>query len=273
MFDLRPLLTTTALALCLASCATTTSPTGRTQYVGAVSQAQLDQMGAQAFAEAKTKAPQSKDARQVAYVQCVVNAITTQLPAPERSLRWDVALFQNDETNAFALPGGKIGVNTGIFNVARNQDELAGVIAHEVGHVLAHHHDERITRQLYAQLGLQVAGAAAGSRYGETASQATGQLGGAVLQGTFLLPNSRLQEGEADVVGQQLMAKAGFDPRGAVSLWRNMAATESARAPAWLSTHPDPTARLQALQQRADDLISIMQAARKSGHSPQCQQR
>lgn len=259
-----------ATALWVAACATTTSPTGRTQYVGAVSQAQLEQMGAQAFAEAKAANPQSKDSGQVGYVGCVVRAITAQLPAPWNGTRWDYALFQNAEANAWALPGGKIGVYTGIFGVAKNQDELAAVIAHEIGHVVSRHHDERITRQVYAQTGLGVAGALAGSRYGEAAQQTTGQLGGALLQGAFLLPNSRTQESEADVVGQELMAKAGFDPQGAVDLWRNMAAANGARPPQWLSTHPDPASRLRELEARAAGLTPVMQASRRQGHTPRC---
>ena len=259
-----------ATALSVAACATTTSPTGRTQYVGAVSQAQLDQLGLQAFAQAKASTPLSRDAAKNAYVGCVVRAVTVQLPAPWSGVRWEYALFDNNEANAWALPGGKIGVYTGIFKVATNQDQLAAVIAHEIGHVMARHHDERITRQVYAQTGLGVAGALAGSRYGEAAQQTTGQLGGALLQGTFLLPNSRVQESEADVVGQELMAKAGFDPEGAVSLWRNMAAAGGGRPPQWLSTHPDPASRLRELQARAAGLTPVMQAARNKGQTPRC---
>src|SRR5690606_3093602 len=112
----------------------TTSPTGRTQYVGAVSQDQLNQMGALAFAETKAKTPQSKDARQLAYVRCVVSALVRELPANSgQGTAWDAAVFVNDEPNAFALPGGKVGVYTGIFKAARNQDQLAAVIGHEIG--------------------------------------------------------------------------------------------------------------------------------------------
>src|SRR3546814_2582617 len=142
----------------------------------------------------------------------------------------------NDEPNAFALPGGKVGVYTGIFKVARNQDQLAAVIGHEIGHVIAHHHDERITRQLMAQGALGVAGELIGSRYGQGAANTTTQLGGAAAQGLFLLPNSRTQESEADVVGQRLMAQAGFDPRAAVHLWQNMIGAGGSRPPQWLST-------------------------------------
>ena len=262
----RHLLAGLAIAALLVACATTTSPTGRKQYVGGVSQAQLDQLGAQAFAEAKAKTPQSTNRAQVAYVGCVVDAIARQLPAPWNQVRWEYALFQNDEANAWALPGGKVGVYTGIFKVARNQDELAGVISHEIGHVVSRHHDERITRQMGAAGAVQLLGALAGD-YGQLAAQ-----GGSVLaQAGFLLPNSRAQESEADVVGQRLMAQAGFDPNGAVALWRNMAAAGGARPPQWLSTHPDPNSRLRELQARADGLVPAMQAARKAGHVPHCQ--
>src|SRR5690606_12624027 len=120
-------------------------------------------------------------------------------------------------------------------------DQLAAVIAHEIGHVIANHHDERITRQMGAQTGVGLVGALVGSRYGEGASQTASQVSGMAAQGLFLLPNSRDQETEADVVGQRLMAQAGFDPRQAVNLWQNMisAASSGNRAPQWLSTHPD----------------------------------
>lgn len=250
----------------LVACATATSPTGRTQYVGGVSQAQLNQLGEQAFAEAKQKTPQSRDARQTAYLGCVVSAVARQLPAPWNQQRWDYALFENADANAWALPGGKVGVYTGIFKVATNQDQLAAVVAHEIGHVIARHHDERITRQLGAAGAVQLLGSLAGD-YSQIATQ-----GGSVLaQAGFLLPNSRAQETEADVVGQELMAQAGFDPRAAVELWRNMAAAGGARSPQWLSTHPDPASRLRELESRAERLLPAMQAARRAGSVPRCQ--
>ncbi len=266
----KVLLLSAAIATVVSACATTTSPTGRTQVVGGVSEAQLAQLGEQAFAQAKQQTPQSKDARQTAYVRCVVTSIVRQLPPDWQRLHWDVALFENAETNAWALPGGKVGVYTGIFKVAKNQDELAGVIAHEIGHVVSHHHNERITRQMGASGALQVLSALAGARYGEGVGNAVAQGGGIAAQAGLLLPNSRVQESEADVVGQQLMARAGYDPRGAVALWQNMAAAGGARPPQWLSTHPDPSSRLRELQSRADGLLPTMDAARKVGNIPRC---
>jgi len=267
---LKALLLGAAIAAALAACSTTTSPTGRRQIVG-VSEAQLALIGEQAFAQAKQQKAQSRDSHQTAYVGCVVNAIVRQLPADWRQLRWEYALFQDPEANAWALPGGKVGVYTGIFKVARNQDQLAGVIAHEIGHVVSHHHNERITRQQGASTGLQLLSAIVGSRYGEGVGNAVAQGGSIAAQAGFLLPNSRVQESEADVVGQQLMAKAGFDPRGAVTLWQNMAAAGGARPPEWLSTHPDPASRLRELDARADTLVPVMQAARRAGNTPRCQ--
>lgn len=266
---MKQILLAGATAALVAACATATSPTGRTQRVGAVSQAELNQLGAEAFAQAKASNRQSGDARQNAYVRCVVNAITRELPS-EWQAQWDVALFADESPNAFALPGGKVGVNTGIFKVARNQDQLAAVIAHEIGHVVSRHHDERITRQLGTQAGLGILGALVGSQYGQGAAQAANQIGGAAAQGLFLLPNSREQEGEADVVGQQLMARAGFDPGQAVNLWENMIEAGGSRGPEWLSTHPDPRARLDELRNRASGLTPAYQQARGAGRTPNC---
>lgn len=249
----------------LAACATTTSSTGRRQYVGGVSEQQLNQLGAQAFVEAKSKGPLSNDAKQNAYVRCVVNALVRQLPPQAQGTSWETALFANNEPNAFALPGGKVGVNTGIFSVAKNQDQLAAVLAHEIGHVVERHHDERITRQMGASGAVQLLGALAGD-YGSLATQ-----GGSLLAQTgFLLPGSRVQETEADVVGQRLMAEAGFDPAQAVNLWQNMIASGGGRPPEWLSTHPNPESRIQELRSRAGTLTPTYQQARATGRVPKC---
>lgn len=253
------------IAALLAACATTTSSTGRRQYVGAVSQAELNQLGAQAFTEAKQKGPLSTDAKLNAYVRCVVNALVPQLPANQRAIAWEAAVFAEKEPNAYALPGGKVGVNTGLFSVAKNQDQLAAVIGHEIGHVVERHHDERITRQSGAGTAVQLLGALAGD-YGQLATQG----GSMVAQAGFLLPGSRAQETEADVVGQRIMAQAGFDPRAAVGLWQNMIAAGGSRPPQWLSTHPDPQSRISELQARAQTLVPTYEQARAAGRRPAC---
>ncbi len=259
-----------AIAIGVAGCATTTSSTGRTQYVGAVSQQQLDQLGAQAFDQVKTQKPLTQDGRQSAYVRCVVDAIAAQLPAGQRR-DWQEGVFVDKNPNAFALPGGKVGVYTGLFDVAKNQDQMAAVIGHEIGHVLERHHDERITRAYGAQAALTVAGLLTDARYGQGAAQSVTQGGGLLLQTTFLLPGTRAQESEADIVGQRLMAQAGFDPRQAVNLWQNMIeASKGSRPPEWLSTHPDPRARIGELQKRAEQLMPTYEQARAVGRKPNC---
>lgn len=262
---MKHILTVLVAVAVLAACATTTSSTGRRQYVGAVSQEQLNQLGAQAFTEARQKGPLSTDARQNAYVRCVVDALVRQLPADQQRLAWETAVFAENEPNAYALPGGKVGINTGLFSVAKNQDQLAAVVAHEIGHVVERHHDERITRQMGAAGVVQLLGALAGD-YGQLAAQG----GGLIAQTGFLLPGSRAQESEADVVGQRLMAQAGFDPRAAVALWENMIAAGGNRPPQWLSTHPDPQSRIAELRARADQLVPTWQQARSAGRRPAC---
>lgn len=266
----KSILCAVAISLLVSACATTTSPTGRRQVVGGVSQQQLDQLGAQAFAEIKTKQTLSRDGSQNGYVQCVVNALVAQLPSQYQGVRWETALFVEKEPNAFALPGGKVGVNTGIFSVAKNQDQLAAVIGHEIGHVISRHHEERLTRQQSTQIGLGIIGALAGAAYGDTAASAVNQFGSMGAQGLILLPGSRTQESEADVVGQRLMAQAGFDPAQAVDLWQNMMAASGNRSPQWLSTHPDPANRIRELQRDTPALLPIYQQARQAGRAPRC---
>ncbi len=266
---MKKLLLALAVAVTITACATTTSPTGRTQYVGAVSQDQLNQLGAQAFTQMKSE-QRLAGGQQSSYLSCVVNALVRELPAEQRQIAREAAVFVDDNPNAFALPGGKVGVNTGLFNVARDQHQLAAVVAHEIGHVIARHHDERITRQYGAAGALQVVGSLLGARYGEGIGNAAMQGGSIAAQAGFLLPGSRAQETEADVVGQDLMAQAGFDPRKAVDLWQNMIAAGGSRPPQWLSTHPNPESRISELQARATGLGPVYEPARAAGRRPAC---
>ncbi|MFZ5637969.1 MAG: M48 family metallopeptidase [Pseudomonadota bacterium] len=259
-----------ACAAMLAACATTTSSTGRRQYVGAYSQAQLDQLGTRAFEEQKAKKLLTQDAKQTAYVRCVVDAIARELPPQWNRYAWESAVFVDKNPNAFALPGGKVGVYTGIFDVARNQNQMAAVIGHEIGHVIERHHDERVTRHVGAAGAVQLLAVLAGARYGQGGSDLASQGGSIIAQAGFLLPGTRKQEDEADIVGQRLMAQAGFDPRQAVELWQNMLASGGARPPEWLSTHPDPTSRIGEMRKRADSLVPVYEQARAAGRKPTC---
>ena len=157
-----------------------------------------------------------------------------------RGQSWEVTVFVDDTPNAFALPGGKIGVHTGLFKVAKNRAQLAAVLAHEVGHVVAKHSAERVSQGMVAQLGVSVAGAAYGQAAGNLLAQAA-TLG-------VILPFSRNQESEADDIGLIYMARAGYNPREAVNLWHNFANYgDGQRPPEFLSTHPAPQTRISRL--------------------------
>ncbi|MGL5040079.1 MAG: M48 family metallopeptidase, partial [Aeromonas sp.] len=234
------------IALCsslLAGCAL--SPTGRSQML-LYSPAQMNQLGADSFAQMKRQEKVSKDAKLNRYVSCVAKAVAAQVPASYGITHWEVVVFDSKQVNAFALPGGKIGVYSGLLKVAKNQDQLATVIGHELTHVLAQHSNERLSRSQLAEFGLAAANLAmSGSQYQGGAMQA---LGFGVEVGV-MLPYGRTQESEADRLGLELMARAGFNPAQAIPLWQNMSAAASGNTPPQLlSTHPSNSSRIAELQ-------------------------
>ncbi len=234
-----------AVSLTLAACAT--SPTGRNQVL-LFSDQQLSQMGDQAFAGMKEELQVSRKPVQNRYVECVADSLTALVPNTVYSGQWEVVVFDDEQVNAFALPGGKIGVYTGLLNVAENQHQLAAVIGHEIGHVIAEHGNERMSQSTLINMGSQAVGQIlAANEVSQTAPiMAAIGLG---LQVGVQLPFSRTHESEADLIGLTLMAQAGFDPRQSVNLWQNMdAASNGQRPPELLSTHPAPDTRIDNLQ-------------------------
>lgn len=155
---------------------------------------------------------------------------------------WDYAVFVETSPNAFVLPSGHIGVTTGLLGLVRNDDQLAAVIGHEIGHVVASHAAERQSSQALTGLGLQVATGVAGSRGAQV-----GQWGGLAAQFGLLLPYSRQHELEADRLGVDYMARAGWKPAEAVALWRLMSAQRQTQLPQIASTHPSDQTRIDAL--------------------------
>ncbi|NOH72947.1 M48 family metallopeptidase [Vibrio pectenicida] len=227
--------------------ACSSSPTGRQQLL-LFSDQDMSTLGAQSFAQMKQEQKISKDKRTNAYVQCVANAVTQHVPAQAGFKDWEVVIFDSEQVNAFALPGGKIGVYTGLLEVAKNEDQLATVIGHEIAHVLAAHSNERLSQSQLASTGLQITSIALGSsQYAQYQSATMAALGLGVQYGV-ILPYGRTQESEADLVGLELMAKAGFDPKQSVELWKNMAkASGGSQPPELLSTHPAHSTRIQDL--------------------------
>jgi predicted Zn-dependent protease len=245
--------------------ACSTAPSGRSQLI-LVSDSDMNQMGATAFNQIKTSGKLANDPTRTRYVRCVANALIAQLPEPARSQPWEVVLIADDSANAFALPGGKVGVNTGLLKVAKDQDQLAAVIGHELGHVISRHAAERVSQQFATETALQIANSATGGQR----QQLLGLLG-AGAQAGVILPFSRKHESEADVLGQRYMAQAGFDPNAAATLWENMIAQSGgSRVPALLSTHPDPQSRIRSLQAGAPGLMPTYQQARAAGRKPAC---
>lgn len=254
----------------LLSVACATSPTGRSQVL-LYSDAELDQMGVASFEQQKQEVPVSTDSSANRYVECVANAIVAQLE-PHQRTGWEVRVFQSDDVNAFALPGRKIGVYQGLLGVATTQDQLAAVIGHEVGHVLARHGNERVSQATLAQMSQQaVAAAVQSADMGSQAGQMVMAGFGLGAQYGVLLPFSRSHESEADAIGLDLMAKAGFDPRAAVSLWQNMAAAAGGMEPLeFTSTHPSSQTRIEELQADMDEALALYQQARAAGRQPRC---
>jgi predicted Zn-dependent protease len=244
-----------------------TSSLGRRQYK-MKSETEMSNMGITAFTEISNQTPPSRDALSNAKVTCVANAITRNLSRMNSRTSWEVRVFADDTPNAFALPGGKIGVNTGLLKVARTQGQLAAVIGHEIAHVLEGHANERVTSQFAAQTAMQLASLAADAS-NPLHGQLIGLLGAGVQVGV-LLPYGRTHEREADLVGLELMAQAGFDPNESITLWQNMSKAGGAQPPEFLSTHPSHNSRIYELKRYIPKAMPLYENAKASGRNPRC---
>jgi predicted Zn-dependent protease len=266
----RKLILVLILLVTVLACAT--SPTGRNQLL-MNSEASMAEMGRAAFADMQTTTPRSIDSEQTAYVRCVATAITSILSPQElRPIavdRWEVELFEDPTANAFALPGGKIGVNTGLLKVAVSPGQLAAVLGHEVSHVLARHGNERVSQSALVQSGMVAAQILAGADTPEK-QQLFGLLGLGMQYGV-LMPFSRAQESEADEIGILLMARAGFDPRESIALWQNMTRASGGQSPPeFMSTHPSHTTRIAQLETAMPEALGLYQEATAAGRRPSC---
>lgn len=251
------------IACTVVACAT--SPLGRRQVL-LQSDAQMSQMGAAAYSHMKQEQPLSGNASQNDYVLCVANAL---LAVHEDPNGWEINVFADNSANAFALPGKKIGVNAGLLNVAQTPDQLAAVVGHEIGHVMAQHSNERMSLQYATQTGMQLLQVLAGESDSENKAMIMGVLGLGAQYGV-VLPFSRKHEAEADIIGLQLMAKAGFDPQASIQLWQNMAAASGGSPPEFMSTHPSHETRIGGLQYHMPEASALYQQANAAGRKPSC---
>lgn len=210
-----------------------------------VSDAQVQAIGLRAWEEITATTPVARgDPRQGA-----LDAVARRclLAAGERPGDWEVRLFDVAQVNAFALPGRKIGVYTGMFEAARTPGELAAVVGHEIGHVQAEHAQERMSAEVAKTFGLRLIAIVLQLGDVEYAAGIAAALGIGAQYG-LILPYGRRQELEADRLGLAIMAQAGFDPQAAVSLWTRMDRLGGGGQPAFLSTHPAPRARIEAIR-------------------------
>lgn len=219
---------------------------GRSQFL-LVNDAALAQSAQQAWAQTLATSKVSNDRAAQARVQRVAARLVEAAGLGDRS--WEYVVFEDPQANAFVLPGGKIGVNTGMLSVVENDDQLAAVIGHELAHSVANHAAERYSQTAATQLALGIGQSALGGRVGAETAKQISAFGGVGAQLGVLLPFSRRHELEADRLGVDFMARAGYRPAEAVKLWRNMqAASTGGRPPQLLSTHPSEATRIAELE-------------------------
>ncbi len=236
----------------------TTSVTGRKQF-NMVSTDQETQLGLTAFEEMKKEVPISKNPAHNALVSKVGARIAEQAKDRMPDAKWEFVVFESPEANAFCLPGGKIGVYSGILPITQNEAGLAAVIGHEVAHASNHHGGERMSQAQAVQTGSAVIGSAVPEKYSSMTMVALGGLGKLGIE----LPYSRLQESEADHVGLLYMAKAGYDPEEAVRFWERFAASHGkSSTPSLLRTHPVDDKRIADLKQWMPEAKGQMQGGK-----------
>lgn len=255
-------------ALALAGCAgvhTTQSGTvgvQRTQYMsGLVPEQALVQEAGQQYGQiieqAKAQGALDRDASQVKRVQEISQRLVRQVGAfrPDAAgWDWEVHVVTSDDVNAWCMPGGKMAVYTGLLNqIKPTDDELAAVMGHEISHALREHARERVSQQMVTNVGLSVLAAATG---------VSADLGGKLTDVMFTLPNSRTHESEADLMGLELAARAGYDPRAAVTLWQKMGSASSGSPPEFLSTHPSASTRIKDLQAASQRVLPLYEQAK-----------
>jgi predicted Zn-dependent protease len=245
-------------ALLLAGCqaVNTTSPGAvgveRKQYMfSMLSTEQVNQMYAQSYqqtlSEATTKGELDKTSSEAKRVQAIATRLIAQAPTlrPDSAQwQWEVNLIKSDELNANCGPGGKIIVYSGLIDKLKlSDDEIAAVMGHEIAHALREHGRESMSKAYGVQMARQGAGAFLGLGQDSLA------LADTVVQYSLTLPNSRSNENEADLLGLELAARAGYDPNAAITLWNKMGAASSGNAPPeFMSTHPASGSRISALQ-------------------------
>ena len=231
--------------------------------------AQMKAEAARAFNQMRASMPLVTDRPTIDFVACVATAVVAQLEPPYNDIEWELAIFENEAVNAFAMPGGKIGVFSGILKVTENQDQLATVMGHEIAHVTAQHSKNRAQSSELTNLGINVAAILLGGGY-TGATYTAQQALAAGAQFGITLPHTRGQESEADVIGLEYMARAGFDPRESVPLWQRMDSASDNKPAEFLSTHPSSETRIENLVSEWQKTLPLYNEAQTLGFVPEC---
>ncbi|QFU09840.1 TPR repeat-containing protein YfgC precursor [Rhodobacteraceae bacterium THAF1] len=210
-----------------------------------VSQAEAAEMGEAAWAQIKSETPISRNATYRQTLDRVSSRLINAASLTDRN--WEIEVFATPDANAFALPGGKIGVYEGMFDVIGSEDQLAAIVGHEIGHLQAEHPQERMSAQVATDTGISIVAFFLNLGGIEYSREIAAALGMGVQYG-LLMPFNREQELEADALGLRLMDSAAYNPRQAVDLWQRMEAAGGARTPEFLATHPAPQNRIREIE-------------------------
>ena len=216
---------------------------------------------AQAIGQARQKELLNRNPAETERVRAIANRLIPQTTVfrPDASgWRWEVNVLASNQLNAWCMPGGKIAVYSGLIDKLKlSDDEIAAIMGHEIAHALREHARERISQQMATSAVIGIGAAVLG------VGSAGADLGNLLAQVTFTLPNSRTHEIEADRIGVELAARAGYDPRAAVSVWQKMAKAGDGGPPQFLSTHPSPENRIKDPEVYAQRVMPLYEAARK----------
>ena len=232
-----------------------------------VSAKQLEQGAQTAYRQELSKANQkgqlNKDNAQTTRVRAIAQRLiphTGVFRNDAPGWAWEVNVINSAEVNAWCMPGGKIAVYTGLIQkLNATDDEIAAVMGHEIAHALREHARERASQQMNAGI------LATGASIALGGGQGTADMAGMVANLTYNLPNSRLHETEADRMGVELAARAGYDPHAAVTLWQKMQRVGGGSGPQWLSTHPSSETRIRDLNDYSARVMPLYDAARRRG--------
>lgn len=276
---MKKILVPILMVLLLAGCATTsTTQSGavgvdRKQYVGLVSEKEAEEQSALAYQQTLKDAQGKKllntDSAETQRVRAIAQRLIAQVGIfrPDAAnWKWEVNVQESKEVNAYCMAGGKIMVYTGLIDQLKpSDDELAAVMGHEISHALREHVREQMSRAKAQQLGLIGAAALVGlSTKSSDNAMRTLALGGAVAAVALTLPNSRTAEHEADEMGLELAARAGYDPNAAVTLWDKMSKLGGAKPPEILSTHPSNESRIADIKRMIPKVMPLYEKAKNN---------